>query len=104
MSCLLLLFKQKTLPNFSTDLCIRILKVIEIQKYLKIPAMSATSNFLKKGSGAKYIINRPYTANCAKRVANFYLSTKSIHGILFVLGRPAILHSITAAEHGSVRA
>lgn len=32
--------------------------------------MSATScAFMKKGSGAKYIKNRPYTANCAKRVS-----------------------------------
>lgn len=30
--------------------------------------MSASAGYLKKGSGAKYIKNRPYTANSAKRV------------------------------------
>ncbi|KAL7018253.1 hypothetical protein ACKWTF_010692 [Chironomus riparius] len=31
--------------------------------------MSATSNFLKKGTGAKYTLHRrPYTANCSKRI------------------------------------
>jgi hypothetical protein len=77
--------------------------------------MSATSNFLKKGSGAKYIINRPYTANCAKRVGDFNLwakaidftlklLAKAIHEISFILDRPAVLDSITPEEHGSVGA
>jgi hypothetical protein len=42
--------------------------------------MSATLGFLKKGSGQKYIKNRPYTANCPKRVR-----TSTWEGFVMVL-------------------
>jgi hypothetical protein len=67
--------------------------------------MSATSSFLKKGSGEKYIKNRPYTANCAKRVRSFDEVKNSVKLQFNSFSDCAsVLNSITSEEHKDIGA
>lgn len=58
--------------------------------------MSAATSFLKKGSGAKYIKNRPYTANYAKRVsrASKVVSEFSVIRFTFQIVPPFSIQSL----------
>lgn len=67
--------------------------------------MSATSSFLRKGSGQKYIKNRPYTANCPKRVRKLRSQITSIHPNLITLSDcAAFLNSVATEAHTDTRA
>lgn len=67
--------------------------------------MSATSGFLKKGSGEKYIKNRPYTANCAKRVrekTSKWFVTFLEANYFTVLDCSTVLNPVPSEEHFDV--
>lgn len=59
--------------------------------------------FLKKGSGAKYIKNRPYTANCPKRVRKYILLVNKISSDkLIVLDCTTVLNPIASEKHNYI--
>lgn len=63
-------WKRRTL--LTGIFCARIFAIFSLfSRFWTMSASYSTSAYLKKGSGMKYIKNRPYTANSYKRVSKY---------------------------------